>query len=302
LPMSDLSLRCCVAPAQAGVRLDQAVVALFPNLGRRQLRRLWDSYEVRVDERPRPKGYRVSAGQRLELTPRPVMSQGVRGEAAGQPHVVVATERFAALFKPAGMDTAALGPVARPDRLVTLESLAPDFFPGRAPRLLNRLDRPTSGLVMVGFGPEAGPCYRDFENAGHVEKTYVLLVHGRLDQTLPCRQALDTARRATTRVLPAMVEDSLRQTLLIPLHTFGAASEFANTTLVRAVIKKGARHQIRAHCSDAGYPIVGDSRYGQDQDCGAIYLHHARVVFPGFAAQCAPVWDQALLARLAQNS
>ena len=85
-------------------------------------------------------------------------------------------------------------------------------------------------------------------------------------------------------------------------------------TLVRCVIRKGARHQIRAHLAALGHPIVGDARYGGTGDAGpqspaagqpaphpgpqpeqhaaapTLFLHHARIVLPGLAVACPPPW------------
>ena len=60
---------------------------------------------------------------------------------------------------------------------------------------------------------------------------------------------------------------------------------------LQADIAKGARHQIRAHLAAYGYPILGDTIYEKtENDEGRLYLHHARIIFPGFTAVCPPQW------------
>ena len=62
--------------------------------------------------------------------------------------------------------------------------------------------------------------------------------------------------------------------------------------LVGCRIRKGARHQIRAHLAAAGHPLLGDEPYGAEHSCanGAFLLHHGRVSLPDFAASRLPAW------------
>jgi 23S rRNA pseudouridine1911/1915/1917 synthase len=295
--VSDLFLPPRIAPpALDGLRLDQALAALFPELaalGRRRLARLWEHYDARVDGRSRVKGFRIRAGQTLELRlqsslppPSPdILPPGLR--------VVARAAPFAALSKPTGLHCARRDP--KPGASPALEELLPLLFPDEpCAFLLNRLDFPTSGLVLVGLEPSARDAYKAYEDAGQVEKTYRLLVRGRLEQELLLKNALDTARRDTTRVLDELSEDPLRWTRLRPLLHSPAVDSLPEITLALALIKKGSRHQIRAHCGHAGFPILGDGRYGDpeaEKSPLRISLHHERVSFPGFTTTCPPEWE-----------
>ncbi|WP_461211422.1 pseudouridine synthase family protein [Desulfocurvus sp. DL9XJH121] len=270
-----------------GRRLDQALELLLPDAGLRGRKRVWERFAVLVDGRARPKGYRVRAGQSLEL--RPLDGEGGAphdGPPEIPPGVRVVAQRtgyMAALFKPAGVHSESLA--GRPGP--TLEACLPLFWPGREARLVNRLDLPTSGLVLAALCPEAAEAYRAQEDAAQAEKAYLALVRGAVDGPLVLTRALDTADRKRVRVLATDSPDPLRHTRVEPL----AALPGRDATLVRALIRKGARHQIRAHLAAAGLPIVGDHLYGEGEE-GGLYLHHFRVSLPDFQAVAEPLWPE----------
>jgi hypothetical protein len=73
-------------------------------------------------------------------------------------------------------------------------------------------------------------------------------------------------------------------------YLFGLTGPFS---LLELTILRGARHQIRAHLADAGFPIVGDSLYGLESSDRAerMFLHHFEITLPGFEARWMPDWD-----------
>ena len=151
---------------------------------------------------------------------------------------------------------------------------------------MNRLDLPTSGLVIAALSSDAAQEFRILEDAGQVRKEYAVLVHGRVEAPTVLRRALDTADRKKVRALGGDSPDPLRWTEIEPV----AYDPLLDRTRLRAVIHKGARHQIRAHLAMHGHPIVGDALYGSgDED--RLHLHHARLEMPGFNAEVPPDWD-----------
>lgn len=292
------------------------------------------------------------------------------GNVSDMPHVLAEADGLVALYKPGGLHSAAIAGSAAPNveallpallgesaladragraglagepELADLADLAASDasrpMPGAEgatgfPRLLNRLDGPTSGILLAARTPQAADLFHAAENSGQATKTYLALVHGVLHGPATMRRALDTANRATTRVLPQDTPDTLRHTGVTPLGVMQAEERAEGTsdvgdtarhdtampvapgtpcTLVRCVIRKGARHQIRAHLAALGHPIVGDTRYGTPDGTGTtapmpppmppdaprtacplapatLFLHHARIELPGFRAACAPPW------------
>ncbi|MEF3696562.1 pseudouridine synthase family protein, partial [Desulfolutivibrio sp.] len=193
---------------------------------------------------------------------------------------------YGAVAKPGGLASAAIGPGGQE----SVQDHLPGLFPGREALLLGRLDTPTSGILAVAFSPEAARRFRQAEDRGLARKTYLAVVRGLVDAPFTARQELLTAHRATTRVRVRETDDPLRHTAAVPL----GYDPGTDLTLVRADIAKGARHQIRAHLAARGHPILGDARYGREMEKDRdvrLYLHHARIIFPGFEAQYMPQWS-----------
>ncbi len=272
-----------VVPGElAGRRLDRVLGLAFPGLGARRLRRVFLENEVLVDGVARPPAFKVRAGAVVGW--RPLDGATVRADAGLLPGVRVVSEGpdYGAVFKPGGLSTASVGPGGG----ACLEDRLPELFPGRRAIMLGRLDRLTSGIVAVAFDERAVERFREAEDRGLVEKTYLAVVHGLISGPLAVENALDTARRKKTRVLDRPAE-ALRHTRIAPL----GCDAGTGLTLVRAVIMKGARHQIRAHLASLGHPILGDTLYGRAQkEEGPLFLHHIRIMFPGFAAVSSPDW------------
>ncbi len=310
--MTEDIMRALVPEDWQGRRLDQALEVLLPGSGLRERKRAWDTGLVLVDGRPRPKGYRVQAGQTLELR-----QAGADGEGAcagpGAPGVVPDGVRvvgqntvaaMAALFKPGGVHSEAIA--GRPGASVS--ACLGAFWPGRWAALVNRLDFLTSGLLGVALTPEAHAAYRELEDRALVTKTYAALVRGRVEEPLVLAGVIDAARRRTVRVLDEQDPTGLRRTEAEPV-LYDAA---LGATLLRCRIHKGARHQIRVHLAHAGHPVLGDPLYGglpgepespaaqgavdgQTAPAAAserLYLHHFRLSLPEFEAAAPPDWPE----------
>ena len=279
--------RLTVGSGEAGIRLDRVVSKLLPGLGLRARRRIIEDGRITVDGQRCAPGFKLRPGQSVELTP---LDGERRSDLRARVRVVTRHDDWIAVYKPSGMHSAAL---AGREGL-SLEAVLEELFPNQGIQLVNRLDKPTSGLVLAGFGASAVEAFRKLENAGKIVKRYLLIVRGRLPEPLVIRNKLDMARRKKTRVLNNDDPDSLRWTTVAPL----AHDAATRLSLAAAQIKKGARHQIRAHLAHAGYPIVGDTLYGgvaayegnSDQE-PQLHLHHACLELPGFLPECLPEWS-----------
>lgn len=176
-------------------------------------------------------------------------------------------------------------------------SAAPGDF--SVPRLLTRLDRATSGLVLAAKNLEAERKFRALEQEGQARKLYLALVRGRLEKTLHLCWKLNVDGGRLSRVLPREDPDPARHSYVRPLHIFNAEEcrrvapslEAAGLTLTAVEIARGARHQIRAHLAHAGFPVVGEWLYAPQDGAARLFLHHARLRFPGFSASCEPEWS-----------
>jgi 23S rRNA pseudouridine1911/1915/1917 synthase len=297
-------------PAEcAGERLDRVLgdcPAPDAGIGLRGRRRLCASGRVLVDGRPAGSGHKLRAGQRIVVLPAPAQFQSEE-----LPRLVGQSDDLAALYKPAGWHSVRLAGDGGHDSVegflaaVPLANAEPNFVPC----LLNRLDRGTSGLLMLARTASGRERWRQAERAGRIAKRYVALVEGVFSAPLHIRRALDVAGRAKVRIKVRAsghdAADPLRHTLAAPLGAltpaqaavlFPGALDIPPLSLALCRIRLGARHQIRAHLAAAGHPLFGDSLYGGREAPGFL-LHHIRIDAPGFSAFCPPPW----LARLPRH-
>lgn len=154
----------------------------------------------------------------------------------------------------------------------------------RPPLLLTRLDAPTSGLLVAAVTEDAAERFRAAERAGDIRKFYLATVCGHIPGPLRLTGALDTDKRRVTRVLPGKTGDETRHTLVFPLPGVPSRGENGEE-LVLVMIRRGARHQIRAHLAEAGYPLAGDITYNPGQKGGVpFFLCHICMELPEFTA------------------
>jgi 23S rRNA pseudouridine1911/1915/1917 synthase len=301
-----------IGPNEAGQRLDSVLGGLFPELGLRARRRLWQSCAVRVDGREARPGLILAEGQRVDVSLRDKeQPAALTGEL--RPRLLAVGADYCAFFKPAGLSSAHLAGGVTPSAEASIKAHWPEMAsaaclqaPDGAPLLCNRLDAATSGLLLGAFSEEARQRFRKLEKSGLTDKYYYLLARGHISRPLYLDQALLGSGRRKILLLPEKEEDPARHTRVKPLRVFssGPLREFfgGEVTLARAHILRGSRHQIRAHLAGAGFPIAGDQLYGNAaKDAGKIgqslYLHHYRISFEGFTAEAPPpagLWGKIL--------
>ncbi len=283
----NLAEKDSAVPADChGLRLDQALTRMVPGLGRRGARRLWEHYTVLVNGQSRPAGYKVLAGEHIQMIPLEGTNRLPNVLPTETPQVVIANqnERFAALIKQAGMHSGIIAGSTGP----SVQAVLPEVFPDLPAVLLNRLDQSVSGLVLVALNDRSVRDYAAWQDQGLVGKRYLAVVSGLLTEEVQIVAALDTAKRRKVHILAKKEADSLRWTRVKPLR----CRERVNQSLVVVDISKGRRHQIRAHLASIGHPIIHDPLYGEGPDLGWIFLHHGSICLPGFSAVSTPCWDE----------
>jgi 23S rRNA pseudouridine1911/1915/1917 synthase len=262
-----------VPAAAEGERLDQFLAGEAGS--RAQAQRLIDAGRVRVDGARQPKRHRVAAGERIEVAPEPP-AEPARAVADVAFEVLWEDEHLLVVDKPAGL-------VVHPTRgyrgATLSEALAGRAAGGGDPAragIVHRLDKDTSGLLVVAKSDEAHRRLQEGIRARAVRREYLALVEG----CPPARSGTIDApigrdRRVRTRRSTETDEPREART-----H-FTLERAFAEAALLRVVLDTGRTHQIRVHLLAIGHPVAGDPEYGTAGRLGLPrqFLHAARLAF-----------------------
>jgi 23S rRNA pseudouridine955/2504/2580 synthase len=140
-----------------------------------------------------------------------------------------------------------------------------------SPAPAHRLDRGTSGLLVIGLTPDALRSLTASFRAGEVDKVYHAIVHGVPERRVGAITAsLEVADEPDRRDAKVVVDPGGR-----PARTeYEVIRTTRHLSLLRVIPHEGRQHQIRAHLSHIGHPIVGDNRYGSVADTSPGFLLH----------------------------
>jgi 23S rRNA pseudouridine1911/1915/1917 synthase len=268
--------RIRVPPEAGGKRLDRFLAEL-PEIGSRTVaERLLSGGGVSVDGRRRAKGYKLEGGEHLEFEPPAAPTSELEPQ---EMDLVVPYEddHLLVVDKPAGLVVHPAPGHARGTLVHGL--LAYDVEGGDEPErpgIVHRLDRDTSGLLVVARSPEAHRALQKLVQTRELTREYVALVVGRprsrsgtidapigRDRNDPLRHSLDT--------------DSPRDAVT---H-YELEELLARHALLRVTLETGRTHQIRVHLAAIDLPVAGDPVYGRPGELGLErqFLHAVRLAF-----------------------
>jgi 23S rRNA pseudouridine1911/1915/1917 synthase len=268
---------------EAGQRLDKYLAAALPGLSRSQVQRLIRDGRVTQDGTALKPGARVEPGMRVVVRIPPAPSEDVLPQAIPL-DVVYEDDDLLVINKPAGM-VVHPSPGHEHGTLVNaLLARYPDLMVGEAgrPGVVHRLDRDTSGLLVIAKSEAALRHLRRQFKSRQVEKVYLALVRGHLpalEGIIEAPLARDPRRRQQIAVAAGGREARTRYRLLEALGEY---------SLLEVRPETGRTHQIRVHLAWLGVPVAGDRVYGRERlasqakrDLGLErqYLHAARLSF-----------------------
>ena len=257
---STLTFR--VATEDSGERLDAYLAARIELWSRARIQHLIEDGDVLVGGQTAKSSYKLRAGDELEVELTPLAPSAFTPENIPL-EIVHEDEDLIVVNKPAGL---VVHPAASISSGTLVNALAFHFQqlstragPAR-PGIVHRLDKDTSGLIVVAKTEAAHENLADQFRARAVFKSYVALVHGRLKQEAG-QIDQPIARDPRNRTRMAVVRGGRPS-----LSLYRVRRSFERFTLLDVEIKTGRTHQIRVHLQWLKNPVVGDAVYGDGRD------------------------------------
>jgi len=265
----ETSVRTFADPAAANLRIDQYLAQAMPDISRARVQLLIEAGQVKVDGLAPKAKDKLKGGETIEIEGQP-NPEPLHATPEDIPLTILFEDKYLAVIdKPAGMMVHAGAGSTDDERnrgtlvnalLFHLRKLS-DVGGSLRPGIVHRLDKQTSGAILVAKDDVTHRKLGDMFAARDVHKTYIALAHGHLakdDTTVNLPIARDLVRRIRMTTRRADGRTAVSHVHVLERLT----TPYGPFTLVEVKIETGRTHQIRVHLQALGHPVVGDFLYG----------------------------------------
>ncbi|MEJ7541007.1 RluA family pseudouridine synthase [Staphylococcus intermedius] len=258
-------------------RIDKILPEFNSEWSRSQLQEWIKEGLIEVNGKAVKSNYKLKLGDRIEITEKEVVEADIEPEDLNL-DIYYEDDDVAIVYKPKGM-------VVHPSpghytgtlvnglmyQIKNLSGINGEIRPG----IVHRIDKDTSGLLMVAKNDVAHRSLVEQLMAKTVKRKYIALVHGHIPHEFGTIEA-PIGRNKNDRQSMAVVDDGKEA-----VTHFNVIETFKNHTLVECELETGRTHQIRVHMKYIGYPLVGDPKYGPKKtlEIGGQALHAGLIGF-----------------------
>ncbi|HAR6140812.1 TPA: RluA family pseudouridine synthase [Staphylococcus pseudintermedius] len=258
-------------------RIDKILPEFNSEWSRSQLQEWIKEGLIEVNGKAVKSNYKLKLGDRIEITEKEVVEADIQAENLNL-DIYYEDDDVAIVYKPKGM-------VVHPSpghysgtlvnglmyQIKNLSGINGEIRPG----IVHRIDKDTSGLLMVAKNDVAHRSLVEQLMAKTVKRKYIALVHGHIPHEFGTIDA-PIGRNKNDRQSMAIVDDGKEA-----VTHFNVIETFKNYTLVECELETGRTHQIRVHMKYIGYPLVGDPKYGPKKtlEIGGQALHAGLIGF-----------------------
>ncbi|MDK4030718.1 RluA family pseudouridine synthase [Staphylococcus pseudintermedius] len=258
-------------------RIDKILPEFNSEWSRSQLQEWIKEGLIEVNGKAVKSNYKLKLGDRIEITEKEVVEADIQAENLNL-YIYYEDDDVAIVYKPKGM-------VVHPSpghytgtlvnglmyQIKNLSGINGEIRPG----IVHRIDKDTSGLLMVAKNDVAHRSLVEQLMAKTVKRKYIALVHGHIPHEFGTIDA-PIGRNKNDRQSMAVVDDGKEA-----VTHFNVIETFKNYTLVECELETGRTHQIRVHMKYIGYPLVGDPKYGPKKtlEIGGQALHAGLIGF-----------------------
>lgn len=286
-----------------GQRIDNYLLRVCKGVPKSHVYRILRSGEVRVNSKRVGPEYRLQPGDEVRIPPLKLGTELKPAVPVGREYrIVYEDDGLLVIDKPAGVAVHGGSGVS----FGVIEQLRRQRPQARSLELAHRLDRETSGLLLIAKKRSVLTALHDLFREGHIEKRYLALVKGRWRE--PLRHVRLSLHKYLTEEGERRV--SVSQDGKAAHSIVRLVARWENFSLVEVELETGRTHQIRVHLAHLGYPLCGDDKYGdfalnkalQKQGLNRMFLHAAKLALDhpatGVRLQLAVVLPEDLLAFL----